>query len=242
MKKYSWVFGVCIMILCIGFGLFFPNIVFSNVLNENSKQVEKYQVNPIEITHSNSIIEAMRAVYYKDYEFDYQEDMANLSREELAEVCNSFLQGTQLEQWGYAQIKVDKESMDAKCSLLVIKDSSVSAVIWTVKVKCSTGNEMTLYVDDKNKKVIQMNYDVIADNGNSVAYCSDDENSVYVREALILYLEDYYGLRTELDDDDGDIIKLVDEKKDEILMSVYLYDGLELIPFEYLNDAKWMTN
>ncbi len=242
MKKYSWVFGVCIMILCIGFGLFFPNIVFSNVLNENSEQIEKYQVNPIEITHSNSIIEAMRAVYYKDYEFDYQEDMANLSREELAEVCNSFLQGTQLEQWGYAQIKVDKESMDAKCSLLVIKDSSVSAVIWTVKVKCSTGNEMTLYVDDKNKKVIQMNYDVIADNGNSVAYCSDDENSVYVREALILYLEDYYGLRTELDDDDGDIIKLVDEKKDEILMSVYLYDGLELIPFEYLNDAKWMTN
>lgn len=230
------------MILCIGFGLFFPNIVFSNVLNENSEQIEKYQVNPIEITHSNSIIEAMRAVYYKDYEFDYQEDMANLSREELAEVCNSFLQGTQLEQWGYAQIKVDKESMDAKCSLLVIKDSSVSAVIWTVKVKCSTGNEMTLYVDDKNKKVIQMNYDVIADNGNSVAYCSDDENSVYVREALILYLEDYYGLRTELDDDDGDIIKLVDEKKDEILMSVYLYDGLELIPFEYLNDAKWMTN
>ena len=34
MKKYSWVFGVFIMILCIGFGLFFPNIVFSSVLNE----------------------------------------------------------------------------------------------------------------------------------------------------------------------------------------------------------------
>lgn len=238
MRKYSWVFGIFIMLLCIGFGLFFPNIVFSNVLNENLGQVEKYQVNPIEITHSNSIIEAMRAVYYKDYEFDYQEDMANLSGEELAEVCNSFLQGMQLEEWGYAQPKVDKESMDAKCSLLVIKDSSVSAVIWTVKVKCSTGNEMILYVDDKNKKVIQVNYNVIADNGNSVAYCSDDKNSVYVRDALVLYLEDYYGLRTELDDDDGVIIKLVDENKDEILMSVYLYDGLELIPFEYLNDAK----
>jgi hypothetical protein len=46
-------------------------------------------------------------------------------------------------------------------------------------------------------------------------------------------LEDYYGLRTELDDDDSGIIKLVDEKKDEILMSVYFYyDGLELLPFE----------
>ena len=123
--------------------------------------------------------------------------------------------------------------MDAKCSLLVIKDSSVSAVIWTVKVKSSTGNEMILYVDDKNRKVIQMNYNVMADNGVSVAYCSDDKNSVYVRDALILYLEDYYGLRTELDDDDSGIIKLVDEKKDEILMSVYFYyDGLELLPFE----------
>lgn len=233
MKKYSWVFGVFIMILCIGFGLFFPRIVFSNVLNENLEQVEKYKVNPIEITHSNSIIEAMRAVYYKDYEFDYQEDMAKLSRAELAEVCNSFLQGIQLEEWGYAQLEVDKESMDAKCSLLVIKDSSVSAVIWTVKVKSSTGNEMILYVDDKNRKVIQMNYNVMADNGVSVAYCSDDKNSVYVRDALILYLEDYYGLRTELDDDDSGIIKLVDEKKDEILMSVYFYyDGLELLPFE----------
>ncbi|MDQ9821935.1 hypothetical protein RFZ44_00910, partial [Acinetobacter sp. 163] len=70
--------------------------------------------------------------------------------------CNSFFQGMQLEEWGYAQLEIDKESMDAKCSLLVIKDSSVSAVIWTVKVKCSTGNEMILYVDDKNKKVIQM--------------------------------------------------------------------------------------
>lgn len=233
MKKYSWVFGVFIMILCIGFGLFFPRIVFSNVLNENLEQVEKYKVNPIEITHSNSIIEAMRAVYYKDYEFDYQEDMAKLSRAELAEVCNSFLQGIQLEEWGYAQLEVDKESMDTKCSLLVIKDSSVSAVIWTVKVKSSTGNEMILYVDDKNRKVIQMNYNVMADNGVSVAYCSDDKNSVYVRDALILYLEDYYGLRTELDDDDSGIIKLVDEKKDEILMSVYFYyDGLELLPFE----------
>lgn len=221
------------MILCIGFGMFFPRIVFSNVLNENLEQVEKYKVNPIEITHSNSIIEAMRAVYYKDYEFDYQEDMAKLSRAELAEVCNSFLQGIQLEEWGYAQLEVDKESMDAKCSLLVIKDSSVSAVIWTVKVKSSTGNEMILYVDDKNRKVIQMNYNVMADNGVSVAYCSDDKNSVYVRDALILYLEDYYGLRTELDDDDSGIIKLVDEKKDEILMSVYFYyDGLELLPFE----------
>lgn len=73
--------------------------------------------------------------------------------------------------------------MDAKCSLLVIKDSSVSAVIWTVKVKSSTGNEMILYVDDKNRKVIQMNYNVMADNGVSVAYCSDDKNSVYVRDA-----------------------------------------------------------
>lgn len=233
MRKYSWIFGIFIMLLCIGFGLFFPNIVFSNVLNENLGQVEKYQVNPIEITHSNSIIEAMRAVYYKDYEFDYQEDMANLSREELAEVCNSFFQGMQLEEWGYAQLEIDKESMDAKCSLLVIKDSSVSAVIWTVKVKCSTGNEMILYVDDKNKKVIQMYCNVIADDGNSAAYCSDDENSVYVRDALTLYLEDYYGLRTELEDDSCDIIKLVDKNKDEILMSVYFYyDGLELIPFE----------
>lgn len=233
MRKYSWIFGIFIMLLCIGFGLFFPNIVFSSVLNENSEQVEEYQVNPIEITHSNSIIEAMRAVYYKDYEFDYQEDMANLSRAELAEVCNSFLQGIQLEEWGYAQPEVDKESIDAKCSLLVIKDSSVSAVIWTVKVKCSTGNEMILYVDDKNKKVIQMYCNVIADDGNSAAYCSDDKNSVYVRDALTLYLEDYYGLRTELEDDSCDIIKLVDKNKDEILMSVYFYyDGLELIPFE----------
>lgn len=233
MRKYSWIFGIFIMLLCIGFGLFFPNIVFSSVLNENSEQVEEYQVNPIEITHSNSIIEAMRAVYYKDYEFDYQEDMANLSRAELAEVCNSFFQGMQLEEWGYAQLEIDKESMDAKCSLLVIKDSSVSAVIWTVKVKCSKGNEMILYVDDKNKKVIQMYCNVIADDGNSAAYCSDDKNSVYVRDALTLYLEDYYGLRTELEDDSCDIIKLVDKNKDEILMSVYFYyDGFELVPFE----------
>lgn len=233
MKKGSWIFGIWIMILCIGFGLFFPRIVFSNVLNKNLGQVEKYQINPIEITHSNSIIEAMRAVYKKDYEFDYQEDMANLAREELAEVCNSFLQGLQLEEWGYAQLKVDEKSIDAGCSLVVMKDSPVSAVIWTVKIKYPTGDELVLYVDDKNEKVIQMNYNITADNGSLAAYCSDDRNNTYIRDALTLYLEDYYGARTKLEDDGGDIIKLVDEKKDEILMSVYFYyDGLELLPFE----------
>ena len=233
MKKGSWIFGILITILCIGFGLLFPRIVFSNVLNKNLGQVEKYQINPIEITHSNSIIEAMRAVYNKDYEFDYQEDMANLAREELAEVCNSFLQGLQLEEWGYAQLKVDEKSMDASCSLVVMEDSPVSAVIWTVKVKYSTGDELVLYVDDKNEKIIQMNYNVTADNENSAAYCGDDRNNVYIRDALTLYLEDYYGLRTKLEDDGSDIIKLVDEKKDEILMAIYFYcDGFELVPFE----------
>lgn len=233
MKKGSWIFGILITILCIGFGLFFPRIVFSNVLNKNLGQVEKYQINPIEITHSNSIIEAMSAVYNKDYEFDYQEDMANLAREELAEVCNSFLQGLQLEEWGYAQLKVDEKSIDASCSLVVMEDSPASAVIWTVKVKYSTGDELVLYVDDKNEKVIQMNYNVTADNGNLAAYCGDDRNNVYIRDALTLYLEDYYGLRTKLEDDGSDIIKLVDEKKDEILLAIYFYcDGFELVPFE----------
>lgn len=233
MKKYSWVFGVFIMILCIGFGLFFPRIVFSNVLNENLEQVEKYKVNPIEITHSNSIIEAMRVVYKKDYEFDYQEELANLSREELAEVCNSFLQGLQLEGWGYMQISIDKSSMDAKCNLLVMKDSSTSAVIWTVKAKCLTGDELVLCVDDKNKKVVQMSYNVTADDGNSVAYCIDNKNSEYVKANLISYLEEYYELSIEPEDDSYDVIKLVDKNKDEILMSVYFYyKGPELLPFE----------
>ncbi len=78
MKKYSWVFGVFIIILCIGFVLFFPSMDFSNVLNENQEQLDKYKVNPIEITHYNSIIESLRVVYKKDQEFDYQEELANL--------------------------------------------------------------------------------------------------------------------------------------------------------------------
>ena len=78
-----------------------------------------------------------------------------------------------------------------------------------------------------------MSYNVTADDGNSAAYCIDNKNSEYVKANLISYLEEYYELSIEQEDDSYDVIKLVDKNKDEILMSVYFYyKGPELLPFE----------
>ena len=83
MRKYSWILGVLIMVLCIGFGISLPQIVFSRSMNRSFNQTDQYSIEPVEMGYSNTVLQAMRNCYDGDYEFNYQEDMANLSREQL---------------------------------------------------------------------------------------------------------------------------------------------------------------
>lgn len=120
MRKYSWILWIAIMVLCIGLGILLPRIVFSKTLDKSSKLVEKYKIEPVEMGHSNTVLNAMRACDDSDYILDYQEEMANLSREQLIETCNSFLEELELSEWGYDENSVDETNMKADCYLVVI--------------------------------------------------------------------------------------------------------------------------
>ena len=120
MRKYSWILWIAIMVLCIGLGILLPRIVFSKTLDKSSKLVEKYEIEPVEMGHSNTVLNAMRACDDSDYILDYQEEMANLSREQLIETCTSFLEELELSEWGYDEISVDESNMKADCYLVVI--------------------------------------------------------------------------------------------------------------------------
>ena len=120
MRKYSWILWIAIMVLCIGLGILLPRIVFSKTLDKSSKLVEKYEIEPVEMGHSNTVLNAMRACDDSDYILDYKEEMANLSREQLIETCNSFLEELELSEWGYDEISVDESNMKADCYLVVI--------------------------------------------------------------------------------------------------------------------------
>ena len=120
MRKYTWIFGASIMVLCIGFGFFLPRFVFSKTLDKTSVQAEKYEIEPVEIGSLNTVINAMRSSGDSDYIFDYQEELANLSREQLIEICNSFLAELKLSEWGCNEILVNASNMKASCYLAVI--------------------------------------------------------------------------------------------------------------------------
>lgn len=120
MKKHTWALGILGMILCIGFGLLFPHLVFSRSIRNSLKKLEKYEIEPVEMGHTNSVINSMRACSDSDYIFDYQEEMAELSREQLIEICNSFLGELKLAEWGYNEIIVDDSNMKASCQLMVL--------------------------------------------------------------------------------------------------------------------------
>lgn len=120
MRKYSWIFGLFIMSLCIGFGMIFPPVIFSKTLSRSLKQVEEYEIDPVDMGHSNTVIHAMRSCSDSEYALDYQEEMADLSREQLIEICNSFLEELKLEEWGYQNIVVKESSMKATCHLIVM--------------------------------------------------------------------------------------------------------------------------
>lgn len=120
MRKYSWILGVLIMVLCIGFGISLPQIVFFRSMNRSFNQTDQYSIEPVEMGYSNTVLQAMRNCYDGDYEFNYQEDMANLSREQLVEICNAFLDELKLAEWGYDEILVNESNMKATCHLVVM--------------------------------------------------------------------------------------------------------------------------
>lgn len=120
MRKYAWILGVVLMVFCIGVGIFLPHILFSKTVDKVSKQIEKYETEPVEIGYVNTVINAMRSCSDGEYTFDYQEEMANLSGQQLAEICNSFLDELKLSEWGYSEINVNDSNMKASCHLVVI--------------------------------------------------------------------------------------------------------------------------
>lgn len=122
MKKNSWISGIFIMTLCIAFGILFPRFVFSKSLSKSLKQVEEYEIEPVDIGHSNTVIHAMRSCSNSEYSFDYQEEMAELSREQLIKICNSFLTELKLSEWGYHNIVVNESNMKATCHLEVMNN------------------------------------------------------------------------------------------------------------------------
>lgn len=233
MRIKSCILGLLIMVLCIGFGMFFPHIVFSKTFNEPLSQVEKYEIEPVEMGNSNTVIDAIRACRNSSYVFDYEEDMANLSREQLIDICNSFLQNLKLEEWGYNQIIVNDSNMKATCQLEVSnydEEFVISTTIWNVEVEYSPNCFLALIVDDKNQKVVQTysyySYDDSINN-NVSSYTDGTSIYLYLSEVIVPYLEDYYDAEVEIVDDiySEYIISITDKNKDVVLMQFDLNDG-----------------
>lgn len=255
-SKYLWTTVLIIILCCILFGACLPSVVFSNLTKKELSTIEKYSIKTPEVTIANDIIDVMRIAYNAYYEFDYQASNANLSKDDLVEVCNAFVDGLALDEWGFAPISVDASNMDAKCILAVSDDSSASAVIWNVQVQYAADAEILIKVDDKNKKVISISHSVcdemesqsqsadnIYDGEESQSQSKDstyDESGLheyYVSEMLTEYLAYYYGLDTSYSGEENEQlsdgrIKLSNGSSEINIEIYYIYDGFDILPIE----------
>lgn len=227
MRKYSWIVLVFAIIVCTAFGLAFPYIIFSKNADISMSKIEKYEIEPVEIGETNSVLDAMKACVNGNYAFEYQEDLANLSRRELIDTCNSFFDGTRLAEYGLFKAVVDESNMTAKCSLVVMNKNPVSdmgdntgrirvesnasqkdhmmvsAVLWTIHVEYEPDCFMEFSVDDRNGKVVHVSsYYKESDAEKTVAYGNEKYDydgfyTDYFNNVLIPFLSEYYGTTIE---------------------------------------------
>lgn len=229
MRKQIWIFSIFLMLSCIGVGLSLPNMVYFKSMDKTIGQIEEYSIEPVEIGKTNSILDAMRCVSYGNYTSDYQEDLATLSREQVFEVCNSFLGELEANEWGYYCMEVDESNSEMYCELCVAGDGengTISAVLWTVRVELYEGEYAELKVDDRNQKVVQMlsfeKANSAYTNSVSVYYYGENENQEYLREVLIPFLKKYYdvGIGDILMEPDHMILDIIDSYNEMIRLSI----------------------
>ena len=256
MKKRAWIAGILITLLCVGFGLAFPFAVFSETKEEAVGRVEEYAVEPKVMGSVNSIFDAMRCLYMDAYTFDYQEDMANLTKEQVKEICNSFLKGLQIE--------CDVDNMKMVCQLIVAnmdesynksmidnkaasegvaveeyedvvetaKPDTISAVIWSVSLEIEPDRNIELCVDDKNQKVVQMLS--FCTDKNLDYYYDNEADNYYLEDVVLPFLKDYYNLDmgvVEVGKDYYNVI-MTDENQDQIVVSLYCY--MEMLSMSFI--------
>lgn len=196
MRKISWIVAVIFMIFCISLGLVLPDFVFSKSLKKSMEKVECFSIDPVEIGSAYSILDAMKSCSASENFFDYQEDLANLSKSELIDICNSFLAKVYPEAYGMETISFNENNMKVDAHMSVVDANTKKR--WNENIqmeyeyalgqneKSSVNSEsveayspvlwtvsaekddrtIVLIVDDKNKKVIQM----------STYYTSHDES------------------------------------------------------------------
>lgn len=279
MRKIAWISGLLIMLVFVGLGLFFPYIIFSKELDKSIGQVGKYKIEPVEIVGTNSIIDAMRSTDYYEYSFDYQEDMANMSREEVIQECNSFIKGIKPDEYGYVSPEANENNTEISCELRVLSvyneyfekkqklaidnyvtesdsgkditnavvgiqsdefmygqesdnsdemtgNTTVSCVLWTVKIEHSADNFVELIIDDKNQKVVSMTF--YSTSKEEMGYYVDKKNSSkYMSQVVIPFCEEYYDANLEIIDTEGDknFICMTDKNNKAILLRYDVING-----------------
>lgn len=232
MRKQIWIFSIFLMLSCIGVGLSLPNIVYFKSMDKTIGQIEEYSIEPVEIGETNSILDAMRCVFHGNYTSDYQEDMATLSREQVFEVCNSFLGELEANEWGYYCMEVGESNSEIYCELCVANDNekpTISAVLWTVKVELSANEFAEIKVDDKNGKVVQIvsyeSYDKT--NDAIISYYGDNDNMEYLREVLIPFLRKYFdvGIENILIESERFWLEITDIDHDTVTLLIDLSNG-----------------
>lgn len=120
MSKRAWFWGVLFLLFSIGLGCLLPTVVFSRARSQTLEKVEYHSVTPLMIGTSNTILDAMQCSYYGGYTFSYDEELANLSKQQVLELCTDFLQKSRIRAWQDTPIQIEDAQTEMMCEMIVI--------------------------------------------------------------------------------------------------------------------------
>lgn len=215
MKKYLWMLGPVVTVLCIGFGILLPRIVFSFQDREILRKGEVYTILENRINCASSVVDTLEYFNYGMKTIECSQDIARLSSDEAIKIGVDFINGFNWNQYDCYLDKISSNMVnDCTCAVAVSdsyesdieadwqkqdvvyeKDSSDSfaSIIWEVNYEVSDMKRIHLVIDDNNKKVIGFG---IWDD-NIIDSMLENEEFIYL---FARYLGQYYDVNFEISD------------------------------------------
>ena len=213
MKKYLWMLGPIATVLCIGFGIMLPHIVFSFKDRKISEKEEIYTIPENRINYASSVVDTLEYFNYGMRTIECSQDIARLSSDEAIKIGVNFINGFNWNQYGAYLDKISSNCVsDCACAVAVSdsyesdieadwqkqnvvyeKESSDSfaSIIWEVNYELSDMQRIHLVIDDNNKKVIGFG---IWDD-NIIDSMLENEEFIYL---FARYLGQYYDVNFEI--------------------------------------------
>lgn len=226
MKRYLWISGLILTLICVLLGASLPGIIFAEEGKQTQSKVETYDVSEKKLSLTNSVVSVMNCVGSSDYSFKYQEELAVMTTDEVRQAVYDYMDGIGAENLGIASSDISESSdWDISCNMYIALDSRTqyddpSTGVGTIADKVTDYDMEQSYREDSDSvgalTAVIWDVGIALDDESYIYFKVDDHNrKVIMEEKYSLY--DKYRESSQ----DAEIVPIMTEDMTDFLGSYY---------------------